>query len=222
MSRWRIHDNVILAHGKHNKFCAYRRHKSGRCRRTSYYSRETVAHLWQSRQFRRPVKIQLPENTVYNLLRLYVDQRVWHIIRYYIHFITYIRYQVLRRPDYNSNNIIKDLSVFIYYVLKIISLVACSSGQYIIDMVELYKHFPLAPHLQYPARWSSAPREFFFVKSLVYTDRPRILVQLKENIQTVIDRIYDIYNVMLQKAKRSFKGRLYLKFSMRLQEPRPS
>ena len=78
----------------------------------------------------------------------------------------------------------------------------------------LREHFPerlisLRGDLQWPARSPDlAPCDFFlwgYLKSLVYTDRPKILRHLKNNICAAIA---DISTHMLEKVDRNFKFRL--------------
>jgi len=75
----------------------------------------------------------------------------------------------------------------------------------------LREHFPerlisLRGDLQWPAQLPDlAPCDFFlwgYIKSLMYTDRPKILRHLKNNIRVAIA---DIGTDMLEKVDRNFK-----------------
>ena len=79
----------------------------------------------------------------------------------------------------------------------------------------LREHFPerlisLSGDLQWPARSPDlAPCDYFlwsYLKSLVYTNRPRTLCQLKNNIRAAIADIST--TDMLEKVDRNFKIRL--------------
>jgi hypothetical protein len=82
------------------------------------------------------------------------------------------------------------------------------------SMALLREHFPqrlisLRGDLQWPARSPDlAPCDYFlwgYLKSLVYTNRPRTLAELKNNIRVAIA---DIGPDMLEKVERNFRSRL--------------